>query len=84
MTPEPKIRRESATQMKRAKELRSRFIQQYRSQYVSMLNQRKLAEAKDALEKLLELYENNTKEYQLTKERMIKLDTIRRKLERKK
>ncbi len=84
MTPEPKIRRESATQIKRAKELRDRFIQQYRSQYVSMLNQRKLTEAKDALENLLKLYDPNTKEHQLTKERLIKIDTIRRRLERKK
>ena len=84
ITPEPKIRRDAASKMKRAKEIREKLIRQYRSQYLTMLNQTDLAGAKNALETLLALYDDNSKEYLRTKERMIKVDAVRRKIKAKK
>lgn len=84
ITPEPKIRRDAASKMKRAKEIREKLIRQYRSQYLTMLNQTDLAGARNALETLLALYDDNSKEYLRTKERMIKVDAVRRKIKAKK
>lgn len=84
ITPEPKIRRDAATKMKRAKDIREKLIRQYRSQYVTMLNQSDLNGAKSSLETLLKLYEANSKEYIRTKERLIKVDAVIRKIQSKK
>ncbi len=84
ISPEPKIRREAAEKMKRAEELRKRFIKQYSSQYKIMLRKEDLDGAKNALEILLQLYDVNTKEYLNTKRYLIKVDTISKKLNSRK
>ena len=84
ITPEPKIRRDAAVKMKRAKDIREKLIRQYRSQYVTMLNQSDLNGAKNSLETLLKLYDANSKEYTSTKERLIKVDAVIRKIQSKK
>ena len=70
--------------MKRAEELRKRFIKQYSSQYKIMLRKEDLDGAKNALEILLQLYDVNTKEYLNTKRYLIKVDTISKKLNSRK
>jgi hypothetical protein len=47
-----------------------------------MLRQTNLSGAKNALETLLQLYDINSKEYQQTKTYLIKVDIVRRKLEK--
>lgn len=83
ITPEPKMRREAAEKMKRAQSIRERLIRQYRSQYSTMINQEDLSGARAALETLLALYDNNSRDYLLCKERLIKVDQISRDLNRK-
>lgn len=84
ITPEPQIRRNAAEKMKRAKEIREKLIHQYRSQYMTMLNQSNLEGARHALETLLKLYDVNSKEYLRFKERLIKVDMLSRRLKNKK
>lgn len=84
ITPEPQIRREAAAKIKRAKDIREKLIRQYRSQYMTMLNQTNLSGAKQALETLLALYDVNSKEYLQFKERLIKVDLLSRKLNSRK
>ena len=84
VTPEPAIRKDSAEKIKRAIELRERWIKQYRSQYMTMLHKEDLDGAKSALQVLMSLYDENTKEYQLAKQRLIKIDMYNRKTGTKK
>lgn len=84
ITPEPPMRREAAAKMKRAKDIREKLIRQYRSQYMTMLNQTDLSGARQALETLLALYDVNSKEYLQFKERLIKVDILSRKFKTQK
>lgn len=84
ITPEPKIRRDAAEKMKRAADLRTKFIQRYRSQYLTSLNQNDINGARSSLQTLLDLYDVNSKEYLNTKRRLIKIDMLSRRIQSQK
>ncbi|MBR2509097.1 MAG: FHA domain-containing protein [Lentisphaeria bacterium] len=84
ISPEPEIRRQAVEKLKRAQNLRKNWITQYRSQYTTMLNKNDWEGAKNALQVLQSLYDENSKEYQVNKQRLIKLDMLRRRMKTRK
>lgn len=84
VTPEPEVRKHASAKLKRAVSLREHWIKQYRSQYTTMINKRDFDGAKNALETLISLYDEDSQEYQVSKQRLIKIDILRRTMKNRK
>lgn len=82
-SPTPEIRDEAEKQLKQAEKLRDKIIKDYNSVYQHSINRDDAVEARKACVILMKLYEQNSNEYMKQKDRIIKLDTYIKQINKK-
>ncbi len=82
-SPEPNERKEAIKRLDQAEKIRKQRFQSLRAEYDSFVHKKDFASAREVVVLILELYGEDTREYEYFRDRLIKLDEILRSANRK-
>lgn len=74
-SPEPEVRKVASRKLNQAKEIREKLFNDLKSEYITYLNKNDLVNARKSLADIMKLVDDNSREYELTKNDYIKIDS---------